>query len=127
MAIFFGAKLKMGLKKSQGEKNKAVLLIFSILTFFVTFVKVDVSCNDFCQSLFATPVPQPFFKLEEISQTAATRAEAARIVAKSIKPNVTPPAPAKPTVKHPFEQAETTDLGIIKFPLPDFLKKTKAQ
>ena len=94
---------------------------------FCRFICNDVSCNDFCQSLFATPVPQPFFKLEEISQTAATRAEAARIVAKSIKPNVTPPAPAKPTVKHPFEQAETTDLGIIKFPLPDFLKKTKAQ
>ena len=108
--------------------RKAVLLIFSILTFFVTFVKVDVSCNDFCQSLFATPVPQPFFKPEEVSQTAATRAEAARIVAKSVKPNGTPPpAPAKPTVKHPFEQAETTDLGVIKFPLPDFLKKTKAQ
>lgn len=96
------------------KSGTAVLLIFSILTFFVTFIKIDVSCNEFCQSLFVTPAIAPYKHLTEKKSAETERNDVADVE-----------NPVVPVVRHPFKSADVSDLGVIKFPVPEFLKKTQ--
>ena len=87
-------------------------MIFSILTFFVTFIKIDISCNEFCQSLFVTPAIAPYKHLTE-KKSAETEQNEVAVENQA------------PVVRHPFKPADVSDLGVIKFPVPEFLKKTQ--
>ena len=96
-----------------------------MLTFFVTFVKIDIQLNDFARSIISAPVVTNYPPIDneisklisrEISEENSEESENDPVAGKKDNQNV---------VRHPFKVADVEDLGVIRFPVPDFLKKTQ--
>lgn len=90
----------------------------------MTFVKIDIQLNDFARSIISAPVVTNYPPIEQPSKLISREISEEKVTEKSTEND-----PGKKNnenvVRHPFKRADVEDLGVIKFPVPDFLKKTQ--
>ena len=102
-----------------------------MLTFFVTFVKIDIQLNDFARSIISAPVVTNYPPIDDQPSKLISREISDEKSEEPTEKKSTENDPVvgkkhnESVVRHPFKVADVQDLGVIKFPVPDFLKKTQ--